>query len=133
MQIFKEFKEFAIKGNAVDLAVGIVIGAAFNQVINSLVSDILNPIIGIFTGHIYFTNFKLVIFHHTLTIGNFINAVINFLIVAFAVFLVIKQINRFRRHSEPSHKICPFCHTDIPKQATRCPNCTSELEPNKNP
>jgi len=129
MQILKEFKEFAIKGNAVDLAVGIVIGAAFNQVISSLVTDILNPIIGLFTGHIYFTNFKLVIFNNVLAIGNFINAVINFIIVAFAVFLIIKQINRFRRHADdvPNTQECPYCLTAIPLAATRCPACTSEL------
>jgi large conductance mechanosensitive channel len=127
--MWKEFKEFAIKGNALDLAVGVVIGAAFSQLISSLVTDIINPILSIFTGHIYFANLKLVFFHHTLALGTFFNTVINFFIVAFAVFLVIKQFNRLRKH--PTHtqntKECPFCKTAIALAATRCPACTSEL------
>src|SRR4051812_21939786 len=95
-QVWKEFKEFAIKGNAIDLAVGIVIGAGFNQVVNSLVNDIINPVISIFTGHIYFSNFKLVIFGHAINLGLFVNSIINFIIVAFAVFLIVKQVNKFR-------------------------------------
>jgi large conductance mechanosensitive channel len=126
--MWKEFKEFAIKGSALDLAVGVVIGAAFSQVVNSLVNDILNPIIGIFSGHVYFTSMKLVIFHHVIGLGNFINSLINFLIVAFAIFLIVKQFNRFRTQSAPSQKTCPYCQTNIPINAVRCPNCTSDLK-----
>ncbi len=128
--MWKEFKEFAVKGNAFDLAVGVVIGAAFTAVVNSLVNDVLNPIIGIFTGHVYFTTIKLIIFHHTIALGNFLNQVVNFLFVAFAVFLIVKQINRFKKEpvpAEPNERECPFCRTNIPIKATRCPNCTSQL------
>ena len=127
-QMWKEFKEFAIRGNAIDLAVGVVIGAAFNQVVNSLVNDVLNPIIGIFTGHVYFTNIRLVIFGHAIALGTFINTLINFFIVAFAVFLFVKQINRFRSETQPTEKECPFCLSKIPLGATRCAFCTSPLE-----
>ena len=127
--MWKEFKEFAIKGNAIDLAVGIVIGAAFNQVINSLVTDIINPIISIFTGRIDFTNYKVEFFHHTLGVGTFINTLINFVIVAFAVFLLVKQINRFRREPDEvqNTKECPHCLSAIPLKATRCAHCTSAV------
>ncbi|MEJ0021371.1 MAG: large conductance mechanosensitive channel protein MscL [Candidatus Doudnabacteria bacterium] len=127
--MWKEFKEFAIRGSALELAVGVVIGAAFGQVVNSLVTDIINPIISIFTGHIYFANLKLVFFHHSLAFGSFLNALINFFIVAFAVFLVIKQFNRLSRVPKdvPNTKECPFCITPIALKATRCPNCTSQL------
>jgi large conductance mechanosensitive channel len=127
--IWKEFKEFAIKGNAIDLAVGIVIGAAFNQVVNSFVTDVINPILSMFTGHIYFANIKLVIFHHVINLGTFFNTIINFFIVAFAVFLLIKQINRFRREpgEAPHTKECPYCKSAVDKQASRCPHCTSQL------
>ena len=127
--MWKEFKEFAIKGNAIDLAVGVVIGAAFNQMVNSLVTDVINPFLGLFIGHIDFGSIKIIIFNHALKIGLFFNAGINFLIVAFAVFLVIKQINRFRRsHSNIPHiKQCQFCKTEIDREATRCPACTSQL------
>jgi large conductance mechanosensitive channel len=125
--MWKEFKEFAVRGNAIDLAVGIVIGAAFNQVINSLVNDVLNPFLGLFIGHIDFGSIKVIIFGHALKFGVFLNSVFNFLIVAFAVFLVVKQINRFRRQEEATEKDCPFCLTKIPLQAVRCPACTSQL------
>ena len=127
--MWKEFKEFAIKGNATELAIGVVIGAAFNQVINSLVNDIINPILSLFTGHIQFANLKLIVFHHSVNLGTFFNTLINFFIVAFAVFLVIKQLNRLhRKPSEAANtKNCPFCKTAIDKTATRCPACTSQL------
>lgn len=127
MSMWKEFKEFAIKGNALELAVGVVIGAAFGQIVNSLVNDVITPFISIFTGHVDFSWIKLDIFGHVIRLGSFVNALINFLLIAFAVFLVIKQINRFRRHAEPREKTCPFCATDIAIKATRCPHCTSEL------
>ena len=110
--MLKEFKEFAIKGDAVDLAVGVVIGAAFGQVVNSLVVDVLSPFLSLLTGHVDFSSIKVIIFGHALKFGLFINSTINFLIVAFAVFLVIRQINRMRSEpqpTEPNEKQCPFC------------------------
>ncbi len=129
MSIYSEFKEFALKGNAIDLAVGIVIGAAFNQVVNSLVGDILNPILSIFTGRVNFSGLKFSFFSHTMQYGLFLNTLINFVIVSFAVFLLVKQINRFRRRPQamPTEKECPFCKTNIPINAVKCPHCTSQL------
>lgn len=127
--IWKEFKEFAVKGNAIELAVGIVIGAAFNQVINSLVNDVVTPILSIFTGSVDFSGLKFTVFDQTLKYGSFLNTLINFLIVSFAVFILIKQVNRFRRSPQevPNTKECPFCLSPIPLKASRCPSCTSQL------
>src|SRR3989344_6500116 len=96
-QVWKEFKEFAIKGNALELAVGVVIGAAFSQIVNSLVNDIFNPFLSLFLGKVGFRNLVFNLFGHAIRYGSFLNAVVNFVIVAFAIFLVIKQINRFHR------------------------------------
>ena len=145
--MWKEFKEFAVKGNAVDLAVGVIIGAAFGGIVNSLVKDILMPPVGLLTGGLDFSN-KFVILKAppdasfntpaeaakagavTWNYGNFITLVINFVIVAFCIFLVVKTINKLRRSSpaaEPVSKECPACAMKIPIKATRCPHCTSEL------
>ena len=125
--MLKEFKEFAVKGNALDLAVGIVIGAAFTQVVNSLVYDILTPFLSFFTGSVNFGNLNLTIFGHAFRYGSFLNALINFLIVSFAVFLLVKQINRFRKQKEPFEKPCPFCLSNVPINAVKCAHCTSQL------
>ncbi|HSQ22526.1 MAG TPA: large-conductance mechanosensitive channel protein MscL [Coriobacteriia bacterium] len=146
--MLKEFKEFAIKGNMVDLAVGIIIGVAFGGVVTSLVNDVLMPPVGALLGGADFANLFWVIKEGatagpyasvaaaaeagaaTLNYGLFINAVINFLIVAFAVFFLVKAINRMRQaeaEAEPTTKECPFCKSDIPLEATRCPACTSEI------
>ena len=146
--MLKEFKEFAIKGNMVDLAVGIIIGVAFGGVVTSLVNDVLMPPVGALLGGADFANLFWVIKEGatagpyasvaaaaeagaaTLNYGLFINAVINFLIVAFAVFFLVKAINRMRKaeaEAEPTTKECPFCKSDIPLEATRCPACTSEI------
>src|SRR3989344_4349665 len=118
--MFQEFKKFAIRGNALDLAVGVVIGAAFTTVVNSIVNDIFTPVLNIFTGLVEFRNISIGLpGPGVLRIGSFINAVINFLVVAFAVFILVKQINRFRSKEEGKTKECPFCFTDIPKQSTR--------------
>ena len=147
-KIWKEFKEFAVKGSAVDLAVGVIIGAAFGGIINSLVKDIVMPPISLFTGGLDFSN-KFVILRAakdgsiafntpadaakagaiTWNYGNFITLLINFLIVATAVFLLVRVINQLRKPAEkvPDMKDCPACAMKIPIKATRCPYCTSEL------
>lgn len=147
--MLKEFKEFAVKGNAIDLAVGVVIGAAFGAVVSSLVKDVLMPPIGALLGGADFTNLFLVLREGaqpapyaslsaatdagavTLNYGLFVNAIVNFLIVAFALFIVVKAMNRLRRPEpveEPAAKVCPFCKTEIAVDAVKCPACTSALE-----
>ena len=147
-RIWKEFKEFAVKGNAVDLAVGVIIGAAFGAIVNSLVKDVVMPPISLLTGGLDFSNKFLILraakdgsiaFNTpadaakagaiTWNYGNFITLVINFLIVAAAIFLVIRIINQLRHPAEkaPDSKDCPACAMKIPIKATRCPHCTSEL------
>ena len=145
---WKEFKEFAIKGNAVDLAVGVIIGAAFGSIVNSLVKDVVMPPISLLTGGLDFSNKFIIlraakdgsaVFHTpadaakagaiTWNYGNFITLVINFLIIAGAVFLIVRAINRLRQpaEKEPDKKECPACAMKIPVKATRCPHCTTEL------
>jgi len=141
----KEFKEFAMRGNVLDLAVGIIIGAAFGTIVNSLVNDIIMPPIGQLLGQIDFSSLYINLTGTaypslaaakeagaaTINYGTFINAVINFLIVAFVVFLIVKQFNRLKKEAPPAPpntKDCPFCATAIPLAATRCPHCTSELK-----
>lgn len=129
----KEFKEFAMRGNVLDLAVGIIIGAAFTAIVTSLVDDILSPIIGLLV-RVNFSDLVLQFAGVELRYGAFIMAVINFVIVAFALFVIIKTLNKaasFAKKPEeeaaPTTKECPFCKTEIHINATRCPNCTSEL------
>lgn len=142
--MFKEFKEFVSRGNVVDLATAVVIGAAFGKIVDSFVKDIIMPPIGLVLGKVDFSNLFISLSGTdyetlaeaqaaaapTLNYGLFINQVISFLIVAFAVFLLIKQLNRFRRTTEPAQaadKVCPHCIMNIPLSATRCPHCTSDL------
>src|SRR6266566_2627671 len=147
-KIWKEFKEFAVKGNGVDLAVGVIVGAAFTGIINSLVKDVIMPPISLLTGGLDFSN-KFVILRAakdgsiafntpadaakagaiTWNYGNFVTFVINFLIVAVAIFLLVRGINKLRHpaEKEPDTKDCPACAMKIPIEATRCPHCTSEL------
>lgn len=130
--MFKEFKEFALKGSVVDMAVGIIIGIAFGAVVASLVSDILMPPLGMLLGKVDFSSLAIKMSDTAkLTYGMFINKIISFLIVAFALFLVIRIMNRLKKKAEapaPTTKVCPYCATDIPLKAVRCPNCTSELK-----
>ena len=140
MGMFKEFKEFAMRGNVVDMAVGIIIGAAFGKIVSSLVNDVIMPPIGLLLGNIDFSQLAITLKEKTLVAeavtvkyGVFINTVLDFVIVAFAIFIVIKQINRFRKIeeapvAEPTTKECPKCFTVIPIKAMRCPNCTSDLQ-----
>ncbi|MCL4558991.1 MAG: large conductance mechanosensitive channel protein MscL [Chloroflexi bacterium] len=142
--MIKEFKEFALKGSMLDLAVGIIIGAAFSAVINSLVKDIIMPPIGLLFSGINFADLFISLNGTqypnlaaaqaagapTINYGTFINTIISFLIVALVLFLIIRQINRMKRQPpapEPNTKECPYCFTTIPLQASRCPACTSEL------
>jgi large conductance mechanosensitive channel len=149
--LLDEFKKFALRGNVVDMAIGIVIGAAFGTIVKSFVDNVLMPPIGLLLGNVDFANLFLTLKEGskaagpyvspaaakaagavTLNWGLFINAVISFLIIAFAVFLVIKGMNVLQRPEAPpppDSKECPFCFTNIPIQATRCPHCTSELAP----
>lgn len=145
--MLKEFREFAIRGNVVDMAVGIIIGAAFGAIVKSLVSDVIMPPIGLLLGKVDFANLFIVLSGRgtsyatiaeaqaagavTLNYGVFINTIISFIIVSFAVFMVIKNINRLKRQEpapEPTTKECPYCLSHIPIKAKRCAFCTSLLE-----
>ena len=138
--MFKEFKEFAMRGNVVDMAVGIIIGGAFGTIVKSLVSDVIMPPIGLLLGNVSFSDLAFTLKGAegetaavTLNYGLFIDNVISFLIVAFAVFLLVKGINSLKRQEEaapppPDKKDCPFCYSAVPIKATRCPQCTSELK-----
>ncbi len=137
-----EFKKFAMRGNVIDMAVGIMIGAAFGKIVDSLVKDIMMPPIGLLLGKVDFSDLKLYLTHGdnpvTVNYGLFINALISFLIVAFAVFVLIKAINKLQERmvkeeaaaapTEPATKTCPYCCSEIPAKACRCPHCTSELK-----
>jgi large conductance mechanosensitive channel len=147
----KDFKAFAMRGNVVDMAVGIIIGGAFGTIVKSLVDDIIMPPIGMLLGNVDFSNLFLTIKEGaqagpyasvaaakaagavTVNYGLFVNSVVSFLIVAFAVFLMIRAMMKLQRPepavaAAPTTKDCPFCHTTIPIKAVRCPNCTSELK-----
>lgn len=128
--MIKEFKEFIAQGNVIDLAIGVVMGGAFGKIVTSLVEDILMPIIGLLLGGLNFANLSIKVGDAQVMYGNFIQVIVNFLIIAFCIFLIVKAINKFKRPAEvaPSTKICPHCKTEINIDATRCPNCTSELE-----
>ena len=153
--MFKEFREFAVKGNAVDMAVGIIIGAAFGAIVNSLVADIITPPIAVVMGSVDFSNQFFVLkdangtgVYHTLSeakkagavtlnYGVFLNSMINFLIVAFATFFLVRSINKLRVAAEPKKeeeapvapttKVCPYCKSEIHIEAVKCPHCVSEL------
>ncbi|MBN1394870.1 MAG: large-conductance mechanosensitive channel protein MscL [Pirellulales bacterium] len=131
MGMLKEFKEFAVKGNAIDMAVGLVVGAAFGKIVSSLVNDVIMPPVGLLLGKEDFSSLAIKLNAETsLKYGLFINNVIDFAIVAFAIFLVVKQINRLKKApppAEPTTKECPKCRSIIPLKASRCPFCTSEL------
>lgn len=150
--MFKEFKEFAMKGNMLDMAVGIIIGAAFGTIVGSLVADILTPPLGLLMGNVDFSNLFFVLKQGsaagpyltlaeaqkagavTINYGIFLNQVINFIIVAFAVFMLVRSVNKLRKEKEvlppaaATNKDCPYCCSSIPLQASRCPQCTSELK-----
>lgn len=148
--MLKEFKEFAMKGNVVDLAVGVVIGAAFGKIVTSLVNDIIMPLVGLVLGRIDFSNLFIALGEGnfktieeaknagvaTVNYGIFLNNVVDFLIVAFSIFLVVKQLNRFTRKkavpapapAPATTKLCRYCYGEIHINATKCPHCTSDVE-----
>jgi large conductance mechanosensitive channel len=131
--MLKEFKEFVMRGSVLDLAVAVIIGAAFGQIISSLVNDILMPLIGLLLGGINFSSLAFTVGDAVVTWGNFVQSIVDFLIVAFVIFMIVKAANSFKKPekeappAEPTTKDCPFCFTTISIKATRCPNCTSEL------
>ncbi|MCO6472160.1 MAG: large-conductance mechanosensitive channel protein MscL [Melioribacteraceae bacterium] len=149
--MLKEFKEFAVKGNVIDMAVGIIIGAAFGTIVKSIVADVIMPPIGLLLGNVDFANLHIVLKEGaaagpyatladaaaagavTINYGTFINTIVSFIIVAFCVFLLVKQINALKRKEEPAPapepttKECPYCFSVIPIKATKCGNCTSDL------
>nr|WP_295710103.1 large-conductance mechanosensitive channel protein MscL [uncultured Halomonas sp.] len=149
-KFFQEFREFAVKGNVVDMAVGIIIGGAFTLIVQSLVADVMNPLIGLLVGGVDFSNLFLVLRQGavagpyatlgdaqaagavTLNVGLFINAVVSFTIVAFVVFLLVRTINRLKREeavapASPTEQPCPYCLMVVPIKATRCGHCTATL------
>jgi len=153
--MLKEFKEFALKGNIMDMAVGVVIGGAFQKIVNSLVNDIIMPAISVITGNVDFSDMVFTVGDASIKYGSFITTIVDFLIIAFSIFLVIKYLNKlnklkelgdlaaskldkdgkFIKHKEqeveepkePETKVCPYCLTDVKYHATKCPHCTSEL------
>lgn len=141
LSMLKEFKEFALKGNVMDLAIGVIIGGAFQSIISSLVDDIIMPLINSLTGKMDFTDLVFKIGNSSVKYGSFISAVVNFLIVAFTLFLVMRYLNKLSKKleevktkgveeaeaGEPETKVCPHCLNEVPYHATRCGHCTSEL------
>ncbi len=149
--MFKEFKEFAMRGNMLDMAVGIIIGAAFGTIVGSLVADVLTPPLGLLMGNVDFSNLFVVLKQGstagpyltlaeaqkagavTINYGIFLNQILNFIIVAFAVFMLVRSVNKLRREkpappAEPTSKECPYCFSAIAIKATRCPHCTSDIK-----
>lgn len=153
--MLKEFKEFALKGNIIDMAIGVIIGGAFQKIVNSLVNDIIMPAISLLTGKVDFSDMAFTVGNVSIKYGSFITTIVDFLIIAFSIFLVVKYLNKlnklkelgdlaaskldkngkFIKHKEetmeeikePETKTCPYCLTEIKYHATKCPNCTSEL------
>ena len=136
-KFISEFKEFISKGNVMDLAVGAIIGGAFQSIVNSLVNDIIMPLLGVITGGLDFSHLSVSVGEATITYGNFISAVINFLLMAIVLFSIIKAMNKARaatkkpaekKPAAPTTKKCPYCFSEIDINATRCPHCTSEIK-----
>ena len=127
--MLKEFREFAIRGNVMDLAVAVIIGAAFGKIVTSLVDNILMPLIGLVMGGVDFSGLNTQIGGAVIEWGLFIQSIIDFIIIAFVIFLIVRAINRLKRDepTTPTTKECPQCFTTIPLKAARCPNCTSQL------
>ena len=148
--MFKEFKDFAMRGNVLDLAIGVIIGGAFGKIVSSLVTDIIMPPIGLALGKVDFSNLYIDFSHGnyatladaqaagavTINYGIFLNTIINFLIVALVIFLLVRQMNKLQKPAAPAPattKDCPYCFIAIPLNATRCPHCTSQLSAENHP
>lgn len=134
MSIFSEFKKFAMRGNVIDMAVGVIIGASFSSIVTSLVNDVIMPPIGMILGRVNFSDLTLALQEKTIQsppviikYGAFINTIVNFIIIAFVLFILIKQINRFKGPEVATTKQCSFCDSTVSAKATRCPHCTSQL------
>jgi large conductance mechanosensitive channel len=130
--MLKEFKEFTMKGNVLDLAVAVIIGGAFGKIVSSLVGDIIMPLVGLLLGGIDFSGLSVTIGNATVTYGAFIQNIVDFIIIAFVVFMIVRAANATKKKeeptpAEPTTKECPHCFTTISIKATRCPNCTSQL------
>ncbi len=149
--MLKEFKEFALKGNIMDMAIGVIIGGAFQKIVTSLVNDIIMPSIAIFTGKVDFTDLVWTVGNSSIKYGSFITTIVDFLIIAFSIFIAIRTINKLnnrakenmekmaknskfmknKKHDEvlqePTTKICPYCYSEVNYKATKCPHCTSDL------
>jgi len=130
--MLKEFKAFVMRGNVMDLAVAVIIGGAFGKIVSSLVSDMIMPLIGLIIGGVDFTGLAFTIGNATITYGNFINNIIDFIIIALVIFLMIKLIDNLKKKpspviAAPTTRECPHCFSTISIKATRCPNCTSQL------
>lgn len=131
--MFKEFKDFVMRGNVLDLAVAVIIGGAFGKIIGSLVNDVLMPLIGLLMGGINFAALSITIGDAVIAYGAFIQTIVDFLIIAFVIFIIVKGANAAKKKepasapAEPTTKECPFCFTEISIKATRCPHCTSKL------
>lgn len=130
--MFKEFKEFIARGNVLDMAIGIIMGSAFTAIVTSMVDDILMPIISGLTAGIDYQDIVVSVGGASLKVGNFINAVISFLIIAFVMFLIVKGLNSLHKKEEAKEEVtekeCPYCKSSIPVEASRCPHCTSKLD-----
>ena len=139
--MLKEFKEFIMRGNIFDMAIGVIIGGAFQKIVTSLVDDIIMPLISLVAGKVDFSSLAITIGEASITYGNFITEIINFLIIALSIFVAIRSVTKLNDkakgklskkknepEAEPTVKVCPHCYSEINYKATRCPNCTSELE-----
>jgi len=132
--MLKEFKEFVMRGNVLDMAVGVIIGGAFGKIVGSLVNDILMPLVGLLMGGVNFSELSVTVGSATIMWGLFIQTVVDFLIIAFVIFLIVKSANSMKKSpapapaAAPTTKECPHCFSTISIKATRCPNCTSELK-----
>ena len=134
MSFISEFKEFASRGNVMDMAVGVVIGGAFGNIVTSLVDDVIGPVIGMICGGIDFSGLSIKVGSAQLMVGNFIQAIINFLIIALCIFSVIKAINKLKKpapEEAPTTKVCPFCKSEINIEATKCAFCGSAVVADK--
>lgn len=128
--MLKEFKDFALRGNVMDLAIAVIIGGAFGKIIASLVNDVLMPLIGLLLGGISFANLSVSVGDAVVSYGLFIQAIMDFVVVAFVIFLLVRTMNRMEKPApaaDPTTKECPYCNTTISIKAKRCPNCTSQL------